>query len=659
MSALLVLLMFGEWIWVEASEHVNTGLEFTGGEASQVVLLDIDGDADEDLIAFVGGESPHAEGFENITDGEGARLWESDPGFVSGLDFSSGISSIASGDLNGDGVDELIVRDDAGLAGYVRTDGVWELDPGFFAEFEGDFPYYADFADVDDDGDADMLGGHHPYMADDDPVSMWWNTGNPDNPVWESDTTYFDYEYLYGPCGSFRWIDANNDGLWDVVFARGIPDVTEQSIDLLLNHGSATDPEWSDGSFGFVDTWHVIFEVNDWNADGVEDILLLHDEHHKEAYLYYPGHLTPEQDSYDFSHPFLWGGIHSAYPAVADLNDDDVPEMDISKIEYHWSWGEDELIPHIRSYSLVDGKGYMWHRTDEEQFWDLIQDSTFQPRPVHVQYVDFGNDGVTDRVWNLDGENILYRNVGTAGQAIWAKDEEALSSLPRLFPSCFIDIDGDRDNDVIGYLEDGTLTTYHNRSSDRDPHYGRYDRLMLGLEGLEASYFAAADLNEDGISDLAVGLSGGGLTAYSNYYGDKGYWIRNDVIFTDIPAGGNPCLFDADGDGDLDLYIVQDGILGYYRNESTSSIVDRQLPVFPRLCVVQRGSETEVCLTVDSPEEVELTVFNAAGQAVMESRQVPQDGKVSFRVAQSSGVFFCRIEQGGLLARTASFVLLK
>lgn len=667
MSFLILLAFIGEWVWVDESYRISMGLDFINGEATGIALLDIDGDGDEDLVGYVGGESHQVEGFENITDEHGDRLWNYTPEFVSGLNLSQEIISLASGDCDGDGNEDLIVRDGSGLHAYVYEEGLWRQDPLIFQDFEGDFPYYVDFADVDADGDMDMLGGWDLYPVEDNPVDLWWNTGTSRYPRWELDNNYFGNDEFHPPCSHFRWLDHNNDGIWDVVCAQHIYDTPSQYLMVLLNSGTSTSPQWENVYIDIIEAPLEIFVINDWNRDGVEDFFLTHDYHHVEAYLYYPGYKTTASDSYNFNHPFLWGNIYSAYPAVADLDDNGVPEIDVIKLEYHWEldgsmWYE-YFIPHLRAYSLAGNKGYMWCRGTEREFYELRppNDSCpYQVNPAHKQYVDFGRDILIDYVLNLDGVNELYRNKGTAEVPLWVRDAEAFTDLPRLFPSLFLDIDGDGDKDALGVpAGDSFLAGFINTGSDKNPNYMRYDVLASGMEELKVSYLAAGDITDNalGLADLAVATQGGALTAFFNNGQANPRWTRHDEVFKPLGVAGNPALCDADQDGDLDLYLVKGGRLCYFRNESTGGIEDKPREEISGLRMTYMGREVEVSLALGGQDEASMSVYNALGQRVMHVRKVPLNGRVVFRVAQPSGVYFCRVTQGKLSLAT-SFVLL-
>jgi len=649
----VVLTLFSDWKWVDATqEEISMGLEFT---SSKVVFLDMDGDEDEDMLR------PGSDGvkaFENTTDEPDKPLWTRNNHLAQGIDWvpsSGGEHSLGAGDLDGSGSEEIVIVDGSSIFAYVNIDTAWVKDTTFFDDLHEDsIPWHPDFADVDGDSDMDMLGGwedeEHHYL-----LAMWWNTGTPQEPQWEYDSTYFKIGNYLDPVDMMQyacWIDWNNDDVMDVVFVRWYYDHDCNDVDVLINRGSGTAPEWDE------ETAHSItllddIAVLDWNSDDIQDIVLVDYYMHPEGYLYVPGEFSGDSVLHDCDHPFLWGGIHTVYPAAADVNADNIPELALINMEYHWDFEfpmpKEYYIPHMKRYSFSTGEYNLWQRESETIFWSLEppDDDPLQINPAHLQYVDFGNDGLLDYVLNLDGANTLYRNQGTAEQPVWVKDEDALQDLPELFPSCLLDVDSDGDMDVIGVsIEDSLLTAYINTRSDANPNYMQYEALVSGLEGIRPTYFAAGDItdNDLNLADLAVGIKNGKLTAFFNSGQNNPRWQRHDEVFKSLGISGNPCLCDGDGDGDLDLYLVTGGRLRYYRNESTGGIAE-SLDRPPSVTTSLIGHEVEVRLTVGTDsDKAALLLYNVAGQRIAEYSRRIEDGEASFRIVQQPGVYFYRLD---------------
>jgi hypothetical protein len=245
------------------------GADFTGGV--RVAHGDFNGDGVSDLVV---GAGPGRTTSVQILDGKtGATLYSVQP-FEAG--FTGGVY-VTTGDLNGDGVPELIITPDQG--GGARVQVYNGVGFGKLADFLGiTDPSFrggarAGVGDINGDGIGDLavsagfLGGPRVAVWDGATVS----TGNP--------TKLFNDVFVFEQTlrnGAFVTIaDADGDGFGDLIAGAGpggSPRVRVLSGQALMNTGSVVqignfivgDPENRDG---------VPVAVSDFDGDGAPDLL--------------------------------------------------------------------------------------------------------------------------------------------------------------------------------------------------------------------------------------------------------------------------------------------------------------------------------------------------------------------------------------------------
>jgi hypothetical protein len=133
---------------------------FTGGV--RVAAGDVNGDGVADIVTGAGpGGAPHVKVFDGVTGAQIRSFFAFDPGFSGGV-------FVAAGDLTGDAADDLVVGADSGGAPHVKV-----FDGSTGAEIRSFFAYDAAFTggvrvaagDVNGDGVADIVTGAGPGGA--------------------------------------------------------------------------------------------------------------------------------------------------------------------------------------------------------------------------------------------------------------------------------------------------------------------------------------------------------------------------------------------------------------------------------------------------------------------------------------------------------------
>ena len=270
-----------------------------------------------------------------------------------------------------------------------------------------------------------------------------------------------------------------------------------------------------------------------------------------------------------------------------------------------------------------------------------------------VGYADFDNDGfgdlyVADAVYmeNLFLQNTgtgsfrdITESTGTAGNPICSYDL-ALGDFDK---NGFLDIYVGNDGPNVLYLNQGDFKFFDMTAS------AAVGDSLIG-------YCTAADYDNDGDLDIYAANNRGGYDAYPIKHGWPNRLYRNDGkgIFTDVAFEarvqdtGNSkgcCFGDYDNDGDLDLYVGNDGGSNrLYRNDGDGSFTD-----VTREAGVEGPEGTHGVVFSDFDNDGFLDIYAAGGSYIPErhDESVTKDHPDRFYRNNGDGTFTDRTRAAG------------
>lgn len=413
-----------------------------------------------------------------------------------------------------------------------------------------------EFADLDADGDLDMLWGD--FFS----PSLYYlqNTGTPTDPAYKVITNRYPQNTDSLITSGFnmpRLTDINGNGKLDLFVSVLYDPTVKQSLILYENLGTINSPDFRKVTDDFLFT----FDAGIQSVPAFVDI-----DNDGDFDLFVGNGQNPEGSIY-----FL-----------KNTGNNFSPSFTIENTIFSGISGELSLAP---AFGDIDGDGD----------FDLF-------------------------VGEFDGRIKLYTNIGTINSPVFSEGvyisdinstqiDVGLYARPFLF-----DFDGDGDLDLFSGAFNGRFFFYENIGNLNNFSFQRKDSFFGTLDIGDNSSLFILDFDSDGINDMIAGSRNGDLIRIKNS-GDNvvPVWSILDTLELGINHGAEsvPFLVDIDSDGDLDIFSgsVKGGVY-FFRNQEISSVSDEKF----------NNSETLTIKVFPNPftEELNIIVENAVNETKIE-----------------------------------------
>ncbi|MBN1949075.1 MAG: VCBS repeat-containing protein, partial [Candidatus Cloacimonetes bacterium] len=569
---------------------------------SQPRFADLDGDGDPDLILGSIDQAPvYLENTGTPTQ----------PIFSPGAAIFSGISPLDAevgvcGDLDQDGDLDLVTGGYTGLHFYLNTGNVttpaFSEVPGYFSGLNAGSCPVPDLADVDSDGDLDLVVG----ISEGGSAKLYFNQGSPTSAQFSENDLL-----IIGDVGLYAYpvfCDLDNDNDQDLLVGRDL-----HGFVYYENMGNSATPDWQVNTTVFTglgaDTYWNSPDLADLNGNGTFDLI----------YGTASGPLHYYQNSGTPASP-LWQVNTTLFGGVLDVGGASNP--------FFFDFDVDGDLDLISGSQLGDIKYYHNTGTASAPAWEdhsdifvSIDHSIYSAATVG----DVNADGHPDLiVGDLSGQLFYHRNTGHG--FIW--ETAALSfvnlggwSAPRL-----VDMDNDGDLDIVAGNEAGNLFYFENAGSPSIPDWIAVPGFFGGIDVGSNCVPAMVDLDFDGDWDLLTGDLWGEVQYFEN---QNGPWVENPAPVAGLSGGQNttPACADLDGDGDPDLCLGNySGTFNYFENQQDFNFIAQTvIPSFNfQLGNYPNPFNPQTTISFRLPENcshAELLIYNSRGQLVL-SRQI-------------------------------------
>ncbi len=603
---------------------------------SQPRFADLDADGDLDLI--LGSSEGRPLHFRNT----GSPVA---PAFAAGPDFFAPVDPLDAevgvcADLDADGDLDFVTGGYNGLALYENTGTaaapVFALHAGFFAGLAVGMYPVPTLADLDSDGDLDLLAG----LSESGALKFYPNTGTPALAAFAEAQAevWFDVG-LY----AYPWL-ADLDGDRDIDLAAGRDEhgfIYQRNDGDTLSWSWTADPDMFD-TLGSGTYWNSPCLV-DLDGDGRRDLIY---GTSAGPLQHYRNGGPPENPAW-IQDTSLFGGVldvgAASSPFFHDFDGDG--DLDLAS---------GSQLGDIKYYENV-GTSAAPAWAEASAYFASIDHSIYSA----VALGELDGDGLPDAVvGDLSGALFFHHNTGSG--FTWDPDVFAGINLGGWSVPRLVDMDYDGDLDLAAGNEAGRLRYFRNVGAGSmawEEVVGFFGSIDVGSNCSPT----LADYDHDGDVDLLTGDISHELQFFRRVGAG---WQEDPTVVAGLTVGQNaaPAFGDLDGDGDLDLAVGNySGTFNYFENTGPSAVPPGvELGAGPfRLDASPnpfRGALT-VSFRLPRPSPVDLALYDASGRCVGRLLQGAREAGTHFvswsptgagERALPSGVYYCRLQAPGI-----------
>ncbi|GAB3193947.1 hypothetical protein ABID22_000390 [Pontibacter aydingkolensis] len=201
-------------------------------------------------------------------------------------------------------------------------------------------------------------------------------------------------------------------------------------------------------------------------------------------------------------------------PAFADVNGDNLPDLILTYKELKAGTNRISFIPN----KAANGQAAVFNSADVKTLQSI-------PDGANPALADVDDDGDLDLLLGMkDGSIAFYRNTGTASNAVYTLESNALggigfNTIRRTLHPTVTDVDGNGNPDLITVDDSGALRIYRNFTSNLTGTFTAETQVLENVltQGLQATQFGkglsitVAPLGGENKLYFIVGSQGGGL----------------------------------------------------------------------------------------------------------------------------------------------------